>query len=512
MLHTCNTGLTQKAHTNSEMKNLRRTSWQIAKGKWQMLGLCLLPFAMSLAVASGPGTTTGELLKIPVGARAIGMGEAYTAAADDTAALAWNPAGMSFAQQKQATFMHSTLIESVHYEHMAFIAPGDNYSYGASLGYLGFGDIAGYGDAAVGGTPEPLGNQSAYSYILSGGASGFVYDRLALGITGAVLRESLAGTSAGTFAANLGALYGAASHPWGGDYRFGLSALNLGPGLKYVSESAPLPRKIKMGASAMHVKELPLNFTADFTIPNDNDKYIAMGGEYWFRDLLALRLGYVGSNDQGKGLRVGMGLKLREFLFDYAYGAFGDFGATHRIELSLKWGERIHQLNKEQRAILKDAKRLGDQGDYIQEILAMNELLEKDPTNDRILKHMIGAHEHMLQNELKEAVAQNDTATEVPSPEEFALQDLVPGQQAVAKAAAQPGSDPLDLMGFNALPDASSGGELMAPSPAPSPAVVPAPTAVPMVDTRPTSAAPAAAPAAPAADGVLLNPADIYGN
>ena len=29
--------------------------------------------------AASPGTTTGELLKVPVGARAIGMGEAYDA-------------------------------------------------------------------------------------------------------------------------------------------------------------------------------------------------------------------------------------------------------------------------------------------------------------------------------------------------------------------------------------------------------------------------------------------------
>src|SRR5207244_1583449 len=118
-------------------------------------------------------------------------------------------------------------------------------------------------------------------------------------------------------------------------------------------------------------KELPLNLTADFTIPNDNSKYVAFGSEYWFRELIALRLGYIGSNDEGKGLRLGVGLKLRQFLFDYAYGGFGDFGATHRIELSLKWGEKIRQLNKDQRAILKEAKKAGDQGDYVQQIMAM---------------------------------------------------------------------------------------------------------------------------------------------
>jgi type IX secretion system protein PorV len=476
-----------------------------------LASLLALLLISSQASAASPGTTTGELLKIPISARAVGMGEAYTAAADDSSALYWNPAGLSFMQQKEATFMHSSLIESINYEHLAFAAPGDNYSAGASMSYLGYGSIAGYDNAG-----NPIGDQSAYSYIFSGGASTFVHERLSVGFTGSVLREDLAGVGANTFAANLGTMYGLASHPLAGDYRLGFSVLNLGPGLKFDSERDPLPRKIQFGAEAMHIKEWPLNLTADVTIPNDNSTYIGLGSEYWFKEIIALRLGYAGSNDEGKGLRLGLGLKLREFLFDYAYGGFGDFGATHRIELSLRWGEPMRQLNREQRAILREAKRAGDKGDYIQEILTMNELLEKDPSNDRILKRMIVAHQRMLQQELKDAVAQTDTNKEaVPSPDEFALQDLVPGQQAVAQS--QGGFDPKDPLGLNNLPDASNAAALM-PEPQASPAVVPAPSAPPAVETKPAAApAPAAAtpetaPAAPAQDGVLLNPNDIYGN
>jgi hypothetical protein len=476
------------------------------------IALCVL--LASPTWASSPGTTTGELLKIPVSARAIGMGEAYTAAADDSSALYWNPAGLSFMQQKEAAFMHSSLIESVNYEHLAIAAPGDNYSAGASMSYLGYGSIPGYADAPVTSQPVGLGDQSAYSYIFSGGASMFVHERLAVGFTGSVLRESLAGVSANTFAANLGTLYGLASHPFAGDYRLGFSVTNLGPGLKFDSERDPLPRKINFGAEAMHIKELPLNLTLDVTKPNDNSTYVGIGSEYWFKEIVALRLGYAGSNDEGKGLRMGIGLKLREFLFDYAYGGFGDFGATHRIELSFRWGEKMHQLNSEQRAILKEANRAGEKGDYIQQILTMNELLEKDPNNDRILKRMIVAHQNMLKKELKDAVAEGNTKEEqVPSPEEFALQDLVPGQQAVAQS--QGGFDPKDPLGLNNLPDASAA-EALTPSPEASPAVVPAPSAAPAVDVKPeptASPAPAATPsAAPAPDGVLLNPNDIYGN
>jgi hypothetical protein len=478
---------------------------------WLLLSPVCGPLVSSVWAAS-PGTTTGELLKIPTSARATGMGEAYTAAADDSSALAWNPAGLSFMQQKEAAFMHDSLIESVHLEHLAIAAPGDNYSMGASMSYLGYGSIAGYDNNGA-----SIGDQSAYSYIFSGGLSTFVHERLAVGVTGSVLRESLAGVSAGTFAGNLGAMYGLASHPLGGDYRLGMAVTNLGPGLKFDSERDPLPQKISFGAAAMHVKELPLNLTADVTKPNDNSTYIGIGSEYWFKEIIALRLGYAGSNDQGKGLRLGMGLKLRQFIFDYAYAGYGDFGATHWIELSLRWGEKMRQLNGEQRAILREAKRAGDQGDYIREILTMNELLEKDPTNDRILKKMIVAHEHMLSKELKEAVAQNDTKQDaVPSPEEFALQDLVPGQQSVAQVQGN-GFNPNDPLGLNNLPEATNP-DAIAPAVAPSPAVIPAPSAAPAAETKPSVTAPAseALPATPVAvpaqDGVLLNPNDIYGN
>lgn len=477
--------------------------------------VCMALLAMTVIIpsasifASGPGTTTGELLKIPVGARAVGMGEAYTAETQDSSALAWNPAGLSFASQKEAAFTHSSLIEGVHYEHMAFASPGDNYSVGASLGYLGYGSISGYSDSDNG-NPVALGDQTAYSYVLSGGLSSFVMDRFSLGAAASVLRENLANVSAGTFAANLGADYEAAAHPAQGTYRFGASVLNLGPGLKFVSERDPLPRKIKFGAAAEHIKEWPLNLTADLTVPNDNSTYISIGSEYWFHELIALRLGYAGSNDEGKGLRLGLGLKLREFLFDYAYGSFGDFGATHRISFAFKWGERSKQLNRDQRAILKEAKKAGQNGDYVQAILAMDELLQKDPTNDRVLKQMIVAHQHMLQKELKAAVAQAETKEEVPSPEEFALHDLVPGQQAVVQNINSNAYDPKDPLGLSNLPDASSVDA--APAPAPSPAVVPAPSAAPAAESKPVMSAPAAPTASPAADGVLLNPNDIYGN
>ncbi|MFA6542771.1 MAG: UPF0164 family protein, partial [Bacteroidota bacterium] len=42
---------------------------------------------------SKTGTTAGTFLEIPVGARAIALGSAYSGIADDASSLYWNPAG-----------------------------------------------------------------------------------------------------------------------------------------------------------------------------------------------------------------------------------------------------------------------------------------------------------------------------------------------------------------------------------------------------------------------------------
>ena len=62
------------------------------------------------------GTTAAQFLKIGVGPRAIGMGGAYTALADDINAMYWNPAGLSRMNSKEAFFNHVDWIMDVKME------------------------------------------------------------------------------------------------------------------------------------------------------------------------------------------------------------------------------------------------------------------------------------------------------------------------------------------------------------------------------------------------------------
>ena len=51
--------------------------------------------AIFAQAVSKTGTSAGQFLKIGVGSRAIGLGGAFTAIADDASSLYWNPSGIA---------------------------------------------------------------------------------------------------------------------------------------------------------------------------------------------------------------------------------------------------------------------------------------------------------------------------------------------------------------------------------------------------------------------------------
>jgi hypothetical protein len=77
-----------------------------------LIGLSLLflhpsSFILHPSEARAQDLYAGDFLQIPVGSRALAMGGAYTAIADDESAFHWNPAGVALVPHQLAGFMYS---------------------------------------------------------------------------------------------------------------------------------------------------------------------------------------------------------------------------------------------------------------------------------------------------------------------------------------------------------------------------------------------------------------------
>jgi hypothetical protein len=200
----------------------------------------LFSFLLSpLAVAQ----ESAAFLKIDVGARALGMGGAYTAVADDVNALAWNPGGLAFLRGRELGFMHAELAGGSRFDFMGYGQALKRGTIAAGARYMDQGSIDG---RDVSGRPTA-------GFSASDGAADIGYgsdfrDNLGLGFAGRYVRSSIGQYSAQTFAADLGGIY--RLERFGpGVPRLGLAIRNIGGGMTFLDESSHLPLTIATGLS-----------------------------------------------------------------------------------------------------------------------------------------------------------------------------------------------------------------------------------------------------------------------
>jgi hypothetical protein len=338
-----------------------------------VVGGFLLLHGVSSVWADGPGTSGAEFLKIGVGARAIGMGEAYVAQADDVSSLYWNPAGLALMIERQASFMYNQMYQDLKFQNANIGIPLENGAIGASLSYLSYGDIAGYDT-----TGASLGNQSAYSGVATVGAA-WLGNQWSAGVNAKGIQQKLADVTANSAAFDLGANIIYPRPIIGGTLRLGAAVRNLGSDVKFEEQGDPLPMDMKIGLAAVQMLDRKLNYSLDYTKPRDDSGFISTGLEYWAVPFLALRAGYINSKAEGMGVRAGLGLRIKRISFDYAYAGQGELGMSHRYELSLRFGEPRPILTAEERKILQQAKAAMRQERYEQATLLFDSLIELEP-------------------------------------------------------------------------------------------------------------------------------------
>ena len=88
------------------------------------------------------GTTLFQVLKVNVGVRGIGMGNAFIAGANDISAIYWNPGGLAWMERPEALLTHINMPAEVNYDLVSFAYPlRDIGTFGVSFGVLHMDDM-----------------------------------------------------------------------------------------------------------------------------------------------------------------------------------------------------------------------------------------------------------------------------------------------------------------------------------------------------------------------------------
>jgi hypothetical protein len=290
-----------------------------------------------VAGAADAGSSAAAFLKIGVGARAVGMGEAQAAAAEGPEALYWNPAGLAVNSRRAVSFTHNEWLEDVRYEYLGLSYPLFNLgSIGFSAARVSMGKLIGRDEQG-----NYTGDFGASDMVLSLGYARRLFNFLAVGAAAEYISSKIEDESASAFAGSVGAV---GELPLPG-LAVGVSASNIGGEMKFIDEGDPLPLALRGGVAYL----LPfggesndLTVAVDVVKFNDRDDVMVNTGvEYWFMKTIAARAGYKGNYDED-GLTGGLGFKYSPtadlgLLADYAYADMGLFGATHRITVGMQF-------------------------------------------------------------------------------------------------------------------------------------------------------------------------------
>ena len=295
--------------------------------------LALAAFAAPQARAqSSAGAESLEFLLLDANARAVGVAGAYTALANDSNALLYNPAGLGRVRMSEATFMHNQYAAGASQQ---YVGAALKRGFGFQLNYLSVGDIPRTTLANPDGTGSKF-NVSDTS--LGAGYGRAVGPDLSLGAGAKYINESLGDASYSAYAADFGALY---RLPELRNLTLGAALLNVGPGVKVNNATEKLPTLIRAGGA--YSFRFPRNEAVaalDITKTPLDKPRLSIGFETEIDQSFALRAGFTTRDDAGIGLRAGVGWKGQNLGADYAFAPLGALGTAHRISLTLRWGQR----------------------------------------------------------------------------------------------------------------------------------------------------------------------------
>lgn len=286
--------------------------------------------------AGGVGTTGAQFLKIGTGARAVGMGGAFSAVAEGPDAIYWNPAGLAVQTDKQATATYIKYFEGINIGYFGYTQPMFGHGVaGAGVNYLTVGDM----DKRAGDTDVRDGTFSASDMALNLAWAGGIGHGVSVGANVKYIKQTIDADSAQSYAIDVAALYATPVEK----LTAGLGVFNVGSKVKFIDEEDPLPLDVRLGFAYRMLTDDALIVAADADdYINDSRVYSKLGVEYTYRNMVSVRAGYTFGRDSSKlggstGLGTGIGVKVWNIKLDYAFVPFGELTDTHWVSISAKF-------------------------------------------------------------------------------------------------------------------------------------------------------------------------------
>ena len=314
---------------------------------------------------SKKGTVAAEFLQVGVGERAMGLGGAYVAMADDITALYWNPAGITHIKKYGFTVSKTNWIADLELDHFGMVYRiRPNAVVGFSLQWLGYPSLLVRTETFPDGTGETFGGYDMAAGLTYGLQ---VTNRFRVGATLKLIRQNIWHTSAQTAAMDIGTQFetdlpgklviGAVIRNFGGQMKMegrDLRAfidpdpISLGNNdrvpMNLETEPWPLPMVFQFGVAAwlLDTRMHKLLMEVDALHPNANHESMNIGLEYSFQDRFDVRTGYnaLFLPDAESGFTVGVGVRKtmfngHELRIEYGYKPIGRLGQTHSFGITI---------------------------------------------------------------------------------------------------------------------------------------------------------------------------------
>jgi len=287
----------------------------------------IVAMAPARATAQKPATEGALFLLLPIGARAVGEGQAVVADEPGSEAVWWNPAAIARGNRREIAIHHSQTI----------IATGDAVTLvvpSALLGVLAIGaNIVYYGREDITDTVGTVGVLIPQNLVYAATYATPIAKRFAAGLTYKIvqLRLDCSGGCAGvpTVSASSSALDAGVQARLAGllPATIGVAIRNVGPRLQVndKDQSDPLPTRVQAGVSVNvpNVEGMPPEVKVRVSADMLSDVHLSapsprFGASIGYRDEAFFRTGYLfdRGDGEGDGPSLGFGLSTGSLVLD----------------------------------------------------------------------------------------------------------------------------------------------------------------------------------------------------